>query len=374
MSNTKSTDTKAPRVAVAFAALDPYLETVGVAPTEKKARGDRIAWGDRDRYPDYILELYNNVPTLQSIINGTVDFIAGDDIILDPAVPRFPGFYPAEVVRDLAHDMETYGGFAIQVVRDLAGRPSRIYHLDLRHVRSNKDNTVFYYCENWQKSGSECVTYPAFMALSPETWATLDEEARNRQASSVYFFKAIHTQTYPAPPFAAAVKDCEIERRTTDYHLNSLENGFTVSTVVNFNNGTPDDKIKEEIERDFIEKFAGNQNAGRIMFSFNKSKENATTFEYPKVDDFGEKYKALSTHSRQQIFASFRAVPALFGIMTESTGFNEQEFEQAFRLYNRTRVRPAQRVIADAFEQIYGIPGALTIKPFTLDGADTNVD
>jgi len=373
MSNTKSTD-KAPRVAVAFAALDPYLETVGVAPTEKKTRGDRISWGTGDRYPDYILELYDSVPTLRSIIDGTVDYIAGDDIILDPAVPRFPGFYPAEIVRALAHDLKTYGGFAIQVVRDLEGRPSRIYHLDMRHVRSNKDNTVFYYCENWQKSG-EALTYPAFMDLSPETWAKLDETQRNAAASSVYFFKTVHTQTYPAPPFAAAVKDCEIERRTTDYHLNSLENGFVASAIVNFNNGQPDPKIMEETERDFCEKFAGNQNAGRIMFSWNKNKESATTIEIPKAEDFGEKYKALSTHSRQQIFASFRAIPILFGLTSEAnTGFSVDEFEQSFRLYNRTQVKPAQRVICDAFEQIYGIPGALTIKPFTLDGADTNVD
>ena len=373
MSNTKSTDAKGARVAVSFAALDPYLETVGVAPTERKTRGDRIDWGERNRYPDYILELYNSVPTLQSIINGTVDFIAGDDVALDPAVPRFPGLYPGEIVRDLAHDLCTYGGFAIQVVRDLAGKPSRIYHLDMRYVRSNKDNTVFYYCEDWTKAG-KALTYPAFMQLGEDTWATLDEEQRNAAASSVYFYKTVHTQTYPAPPFAAAVKDCEIERRTTDYHLNSLENGFMASAIVNFNNGAPDPKIMEETERDFCEKFAGNQNAGRIMFSWNKNKESATSIEIPKAEDFGEKYKALSTHSRQQIFASFRAVPALFGIMTESTGFNEQEFEQAFRLYNRTRVRPAQRVIADAFEQIYDIPGAITIKPFTLDGADTNVD
>ena len=144
--------------------------------------------------------------------------------------------------------------------------------------------------------------------------------------------------------------------------------------IINFNNGVPEDEMKREIEADVNEKFSGHQNGMRVMLSWNPNKDSATTFEVPKVEDFGERYKALSTHSRQQLFASFRAVPALFGIMTESTGFNEQEFEQAFRLYNRTAIRPVQRAICDAFDAIYGETGVLTIKPFTLDGVDQTVD
>jgi Arc/MetJ-type ribon-helix-helix transcriptional regulator len=130
-------------------------------------------------------------------------------------------------------------------------------------------------------------------------------------------------------------------------------------------------EIKEEIENAFNEKFTGHQNAGRVMFSWNKNKESATDIVEPKLEDFGERYKALSTHSRQQIFAAFRAVPALFGIMTESTGFNEQEFSQAFRLYNRTQIRPVQRIIGDAYERIYGVPQPLTIKPFSIEETTT---
>ena len=61
--------------------------------------------------------------------------------------------------------------------------------------------------------------------------------------------------------------------------------------------------------------------------------------------------------------------------MTESTGFNSQEFEQSYRLYNRTQIRPVQRLITEAYERIYGKTGVLTIKPFTIDesAADTNV-
>ena len=382
MSNTKSTDAKAARVAVSLAAIDQYIEQNIVLPTETVLHGkDRVQWGTGDRYPDYLLDLYDTTPTLASIIDGTVDFIAGDDLAFTPAADgvraetvNVSGETPRQAVREMAHSLELDGGIAVQVIRNRMGQVAEIYPLDLRFVRTNKENTVFYYCENWQKRGSKVVVYPKFLPITPEEWARLDEDGRNAHASSIYFYKAINTRTYPSPSWRAAVKDCEIERNTTDFHLNSLENGFVPSAIVNFNNGQPDDQMKEEIEREFTEKFSGYQNAGRIIFSWNKNKESATTFDIPKTEDFGERYKALSTHARQQIFASFRAVPALFGIMTESTGFNEQEFSQAFRLYNRTHVRPAQRVICDIFDRIYGRTGVLTITPFTLEGADTQVN
>lgn len=376
----QNSDNRPTRGKVAFAAIDPYLETFVVKPTEKELAGqDRVQWGTGNRYPDYINELYETVPTLQTIINGSVDFVAGDDVtmtvgerVLDRV--NHTGQTPRSVVRELGLDVFKLGGFALQVIRDYMGGIADIYPVPIDYLRSNKDNTVFYYCEDWQKkTRKDALVYPAFRSFSAEEWAALAPEERDRHASSIYYYKTVRRGTYPRPPFTAATKDAEIERNITDFHFNSLENGFNSSMIINFNNGIPEDEMKEEIERDVNEKFSGHQNGMRILLSWNPNKDSATTFEVPKVEDFGERYKALSTHSRQQIFASFRAVPALFGIMTESTGFSEQEFEQAFRLYNRTAIRPVQRAIADAFDAIYGEPGVLSITPFTLDGVDNKV-
>jgi hypothetical protein len=51
-----------------------------------------------------------------------------------------------------------------------------------------------------------------------------------------------------------------------------------------------------------------------------------------------------------------------------NTGFSTEEFEQSFKLYNRTQIKPVQRLICDAYDKIYGQKGVLTIKPFSLDG------
>ena len=359
---------------VSFAAIDQYVETNIVLPTEKVTNRGFVEWGKGNNYPGYLLDLYNNVTTLRSIINGNIDFVTGDDVTILPLGDRFAegimntrGDLITDIVRDLAKDYNLYGGFALQIIRDHNGDVAEIYYIDMRFIRSNKENDVFYYNEHWEKGGrKDVIIYPKF--LRNLDWASLTDEERNRHASSILFVKNVHTQVYPAPMYAASVLSCEIEKAISQYHWNSLNNNFCPDIIINFNNGDPGDEIKEEIVSDLEEKFSGYQNGKRFMVSFNKDRMSAVTIDAIKTDDFSERYKALEESCRRQIFAAFRAQPLLFGLnMDVSTGFSTDEFEQTFKLYNRTQVRPVQRLIADAFDRIYGSKGVLTIKPFSLE-------
>ena len=374
MSSTKQNNSR--RSAFSFAAIDSYLETNIVSPVEKVLAGrDMVEWGTRNAYPDYLLDLYNNVPTLRSIINGNIDYVAGDDVTIMPLQEEFTnqemnmrGDTIREQVKDIAKDFEIYGGFALQVIRNLAGEVAEVYYIDMRYLRTNKEGDVFYYSEKWGKSSrTDMVVYPAF--LPKIEWEKLSDEERNRHASSILFVKNVHTQVYPAPLYAASVKACEIERLIDEFHLSDINNHFVSSAIINFNNGDPGQEIKSEIERGFNEKFYGASNGGRVAFSWNPNKESATDIVEFKMEDFGERYKALSQHSRTQIFTSFRAIPLLFGLTSEvNTGFSTEEFEQSFKLYNRTQIQPVQRLICDAYDKIYGQRGVLTIRPFSLGG------
>lgn len=373
MSNTKQN--KPSRASFSFAAIDPYVDNKMILPVERFVSGkDLVEWGNRNSYPDYLLDLYNNVPTLRSIINGNIDFVTGDDVSILPLTDNLPngkmnnrGDNIREQIKDIAKDYEIYGGFALQIIRNLIGMVAEVYYIDMRYLRTNKEGNVFYYCEDWSKSGKKDVlVYPAFMPNL--NWDTLDDEQRNRNASSILYVKNVHTQVYPAPLYAASIKACEIERLIDDFHINSLQNQFVSSAIINFNNGDPGDEMKKEIEDAINEKFAGAANGGRIMLSFNKNKESATDIVEFEVKDFGERYKALSEHSRQQIFTAFRANPNLFGIPTEGNGFANEQYAESFKLYNRTQIQPVQRLIADTYDKIYATKGVLTIVPFSMDG------
>ena len=373
MSNTEQN--KPARARISFAAIDPYVETNIILPVEKFVSAkDLMEWGTRNSYPDYLLDLYNNVPTLRAIINGNIDFIAGDDVSILPLTQHLQngimnnrGDHIREQIKDIYKDYEIYGGFALQIIRNLIGEVAEVYYIDMRFLRSNKEGNVFYYCEDWSKSvRKDVIVYPAFMPNL--NWEALDDEARNRNASSILYVKNVHTQVYPAPLYAASIKACEIERLIDDFHLSDINNHFVSSAIINFNNGIPDDDVKEQIEREFTEKFCGASNGGRTAFSWNPNKESATDIVEFEVKDFGERYKTLSDHSRQQIFTAFRANPNLFGIPTEGNGFANEQYAESFKLYNRTQIKPVQRMIADAYDKIYGQPKVLTIVPFSMDG------
>lgn len=377
MSNTKSNE----RASVSFLAIDPYIETHIVSPRERIIPGkDFVEWGSNNLYPDFLLDLYNNVATLKSIIDGCVDYIAGDDVTILPLRPGMDGVMNAkgdtivEQVRDVAKDDETYGGFALQVIRGKDGKPSEVYYVDMRFLRMNKECDVFYYCEDWKKKGKKnVIVYPKYLPSIADKWNVMTDEERNRHASSILFVKNVRTQTYPSPRYSASVKSCEIERCIDDFHLNAINNGFTGSHIINFNNGKPTPEVMEEIEDNFNEKFSGHQNAGRIAFSWNENRASATTIEQVQVQDFGEKYKSLENSARQRIFTAFKANPNLFGIPTENLGFSSEEYESAFKLFNRTQIKPVQRRIADAYDKIYGQKGVLTIVPFSMEDSNEKV-
>lgn len=366
---------------MALIAIDPYLETNIILPVERLNQAkNMVTWGEKNNYPFYIQDLYLSSPTLKTCIDGTRDYIAGDDCVIAP-LPNLPvnvmnkkGDTIREQVADLAKDHEEFGGFCLQIIRNLAGEVAEIYHIDMRYIRMNKECDVFYYSEDWNKSQGKknATTYPAFMPFLD--WKSLDEDAKKLHLTSILFVKADKTATYPIPKFIASVPDAEIERCIASYHLNNLENGFAPAVVINFNNGIPSPEIQEEVEKNITEKFSGHQNAGRVMCCWNESKDAQTTLREVKVDDFSAKYDALSKSSKQRIFTAFRANPNLFGVPTESNGFNAEEYESAFKLFNRTQVKPVQRMICDAYDKIYGSQNVLTIVPFSLAGeAESNV-
>ena len=332
--------------------------------TEPDGRSGMVMWGSSNSYPEYLHGLYMDVPTLHTVIDGTVQYVTGNGAALarplhDTDAVNRAGMTATEMVRALAADFFEFGGFALQVIRNRIGYPVELYPVPLRYLRSDREGEQFFYNESFAKKDRramrrDTVIYPKFMA-------------DGKSPASILFYKNDPTRTYPVPVWNAAAVSCEIERQIDRFHLNSICNGFAGSYIVNFNNGVPEDEIKDEIERGFNDKFSGAENAGRIIFSWNDNKENAVTLEKMGIDDFGEKYDKLASRSRTQIYNAFRANPNLFGLSTENIGFSKEEYLQVFELYNRTQIVPVQKIIKDAVYKI--LPdNPLTINPFTMEG------
>lgn len=348
---------------VKFLAIDQFVESNIVAPTEVfiKDRGF-VGWGEVNNYPDYIEDLYQNVSTLHSIIDGTTDYVCGDSVKCNVINFEDKINRKGETIQDLitwiAKDLVKFNGFALNIVKNKLGTPAEIYYLDFKRVRSNKEGTKYYYSTDWGKS------YGRVKYIEYESFLT---DEGDKKGSTIFYYKNDINRVYPTSIFSAAVIACETERKISEFHLNNISNSFSSNYIINFNNGRPSDEIQEEIEMEVYDKFCGVENSGRPMLSFNNNKDSETTVTKIDADSFADKYNALTARTKQEIFTSFRCSPILFGIDQEKTGFNANEYSSAFRLFNKTVVEPFQNKIKSAFDKIFNTENSIEINPFTIN-------
>lgn len=347
---------------MAFAAINKKVEQNIPLPRESEDRGKNyIFWGDANDYPVFLYGLYNDCPTLQTIINTTTDYVVGNGVNCSRmANPNKKGQTWDELFTSLAADYINFGICYIQVIRNNRGEISEFYALDARFVRSDFKNEMFFYNEDFVKKysrASKTIIYPKFVANAVEVPA------------SVICIKTPHSRgVYGTPIWGSAIKSVVTEIEIDNFHLSEIENNFAGSAILNFPNGIPTDEEADEIEKNITEKFVGSDNAGRFLLNFCNGKDNAATIERLAADDFDKRYDSLAKKTQQQIFTAFGANPNLFGCASEgSTGFNSEEYEQSFKLYNRTRVRPIQNRLCDAFDRAFGEAKSMTIAPFSIN-------
>ena len=345
---------------IQFAATDIVFEDNIIKNVQKEIRGqDYIQYGDKNIYPQYLHDLYSTVSIIHSIINGISDFVGGENIIINKQ--QFQDRINdnnetiEDIVKQIAIDISLYGGFALNILRNKFGEIAAIYNLDFRNIRSDKKNTVFYYSDDWTRSYGRVKTtvYPKY---------TID----GKEPSSIFYYKIDKYNTYPSPTWAGAVISAECLKHISEFHLNSLYNGLSSDFIINLNQGIPGDNIKAEIEENIEDKFTGFNNASRVMVSFNPDYEHRTIIEPIPQNNFIDKYNSLYQTSIKDIFTSFRCSPAIFGLPSENTGFNDNDIEQSFKIMNTTVILPLQKTIKRCFEQIFGEKEIISITPLNI--------
>ena len=321
------------KLSVKFAAIDPYIQDNIIENIQKEIKGqEMVQYGDKNIYPNYVDNLFESVSCLKSIIIGLADYICGENVTI--SLPQYQetinndGETIEDVVKQMAQSYVEYGGFALNVVRNRIGGIAGVYCLDFKNVRSDKKNTKFYYSEDWANKSLgriKNVVYPAF------------DPNDKTQASSILYVKNDKKTTYPSPMWGGATMSAEILKHINEFHLNSIYNGLSSDYVVNFNAGQPTPEAQEEIEDTWSEKFTGFQNGGRQILSFNPDIQHRTQIEPIPQSNYIDKFNAIEKTSKQDIYSAFRCHPVLFGLPTENSGFNDQDFQEALKNCSKKR-------------------------------------
>lgn len=337
---------------------DPYQPFTLKENTDSKGY---IRYGNDNKYPERLYNLYIDCSAHQAIIDNTVDYVLGDSL----SIANIASFNQDEedikdVLKDALIDYKIYGGFAIQVIYNKLGNISRLVHLDFMRVRVNKDKSRIYYCDEFNKYGSKPVEFEAF-----------NPTAEFKTSQVLYVTNNKGKGVYPIPDYSGGIAAIETMIEIQRYHLNSIRNSFNGTVLINFNNGAPaTEEAKKEIENKVIEKFCGTDNANKVLISFNESKDNAVELNTLEAQDVNSRYAQLEEATNKNLFISHRVTsPALMGLI-DKTGFNSTEYLEAFDIFNRTVIKPLQRQFIRDLSPIL----QMVITPITLQSKTPTYD
>lgn len=325
-----------------FAIIENKSKVIPVLEETKMAGKKYVGYGKDNKYPEYLFSLYQNSTILQSIINGIIDYTIGQGVtgrFLSDQV-NVDGETYDDLFRNLFLDFLVTGGFAFNVLRDAENRISELYWVNVSHIRLSDDGKTAYYDNNISGWGSKPKELPIF-------------DPKKKQKSSIFYYKGTSRGLYPVPRWSGAIKAVETSCEISNYHLNSILNNFSPSAIISFNNGVPDKETQEAIEKKINKKFVGSDNVNRFILSFSESGENATSVQRLDSDHADEKFHTLKDSITEEIFISFRATPALFGMNPENTGFSKTEFLESFQLFYKTMIEPLQKTFIKIFNKVF---------------------
>ena len=349
-----------------FGQVSPEIKVSTPSWEEGTVRNDNsyVPFGPTNRFPNELYAIIQQSPTASSIISGTVELIKRYSIKENYNLPCYPYINNKHdsiesLVENLVTDYMMFGMISIQVIWNKLGEIAELHHIPVEMIRLNEDKSKVWFNKKWKTYSTVSTVYPVFTG-------TVDDGY-----SQVYVYTNTgNRQTYGKSMFAPAINDITAEAIASQYIKNSLESGLASRYVIDLpNSANLPDEQKELIEKGIKEKFCGVENAGTFMIYFNNTAENLNVTKVD-TDDSHEVFNSIRLAAKNNIFVSAHATPNLFGDPSSTTGFNSQEYDEAFKLYDNMTIKPALKVITNAFNTIFNLDNALE---FVEDNAEVEV-
>lgn len=332
--------------------------------TEDK-RNEWVNYGEDNNYYQFLIDRYSNSATHSAVVNNIGRLIYGKGLSALDAFKKPNDYaqmltlFTANDLRRVIQDLYLLGQGAFQVHYDKGHKKvAKVFHIPaqlLRPEKCNEDGDVvgYYYSDNWE---------------DPKKFVPKRFDAFGYGKSEVEILMiqpySVGTKYFSRVDYQGALEYCVLEEKISEYLINEVTNGFSPTTIVNFNNGTPTDEQKSEIARATINKLTGSTGK-KIVVSFNEDEAKKTTIDSVPLNDAPEHYQYLSDECRSKILTGHCVTsPLIFGIAT-TTGFsaNADELKNSVILFDNMVIQPKQEVVIEALNSILAFNG-ISLKLF----------
>ena len=209
-------------------------------------KGEYVEYGADNNYFQFLIDRYLYSTTNNAIISGCSNMIYGKGIgALDgnkkpDEYAKMISLIKPNALRKVALERKLLGMAATQIGYD-KGEVSFIEHFPMHTLRAEKCNDkgeieAWYYHPDWtkKKQGEEVKRIPAF-------------GFGNKKDVEIYVIKPyISGYHYYTPiDYSGALPYAKLEEEISDYLINDVQNGFSGTKIINFNNGVPPEEKRE---------------------------------------------------------------------------------------------------------------------------------
>jgi DNA-binding MarR family transcriptional regulator len=334
---------------------------------EKKGEG-YMQYGQNNDYPQYLLDLFNKSAKHNAIIRGKVNYIVGNGWAGEQAIVQKVNRDETlnDLTKKVALDLELFGGAYIQVIWSvMGGQVAELWHCDYTKIRTNKDNTQFWYKEDWKatRNQEKAEIYNAFNPANP-------------QGVQILYVKEYRPgmNVYSLPGYFGALNYIESDVEVSKHVLGNAQTGFSASKLITLPNGEPSPEEKRLVSRQFDNMYTGADGKKYLLAFVNDAARK------PIVDDLGasdltkEDFSRVDELIQTNIFSGHQITsPDLFGIAVPGQLGNRQQMRDSYEIFNNTYVRYKQMQIEGVFNmlgQYAGVTEELKLQPVDPIGID----
>ncbi len=334
---------------------------------EKKGEG-YMQYGQNNDYPQYLLDLFNKSAKHNAIIRGKVNYIVGNGWAGEQDMVKKVNRDETlnDLTKKVALDLELFGGAYIQVIWSvMGGQVAELWHCDYTKIRTNKDNTQFWYKEDWKatRNQEKAEVYNAFNPANP-------------QGVQILYVKEYRPgmNVYSLPGYFGALNYIESDVEVSKHVLGNAQTGFSASKLITLPNGEPSPEEKRLVSKQFDNMYTGADGKKYLLAFVNDLTRK------PIVDDLGasdltkEDFSRVDELIQTNIFSGHQITsPDLFGIAMPGQLGNRQQMRDSYEIFNNTYVRYKQMQIEGVFNmlgQYAGVTEELKLQPVDPIGID----
>ena len=327
---------------------------------EKKGEG-YMQYGQNNDYPQYLLDLFNKSAKHNAIVRGKVNYIVGNGWAGEQPIVKQVNREETlnDLTKKVALDIELFGGAYIQVIWSvMCEQIAELWHCDYTKIRTNKDNTQFWYKEDWKatRNQEKAEVYAAF-------------NPKNPIGVQILYVKEYRPgmNVYSLPGYFGALNYIESDVEVSKHVLGNAQTGFSASKLITLPNGEPSPDEKRAVSRQFDNMYTGADGKKYLLAFVNDATRK------PIVDDLGasdltkEDFSRVDELIQTNIFSGHQITsPDLFGIATPGQLGSRQQMRDSYEIFNNTYIRYKQMQLEGVFNmlgQYAGINEELKIMP-----------